>query len=89
MTLRDLLEHADGARWRERRAWERQAWLASILLQAWVKNAPSAKELLGDSMTPDAAEVALESLTGTAAGSLAALDAAYVQQAQERSHGRR
>ena len=81
MTLRDLQEHAEGVRWREKRLWEREAWLASVLLHAWIRNAPSPKELLGERVVD--AEASLEAVVGGGAqASLDMLDKAYEKQAR-------
>lgn len=87
-TVRDLVAAAEGFQWRERHAWERQAWLASVLLHAWVKDAPSPQALLGEVPDPQAAEQALEALTGHAPSSVEQLDAAYQRQAARKANGR-
>lgn len=61
MTLRDLVETAEGARWRERQAWERTAWQTSILLQKFGDRISPA-ELLGDISTTQDPEALLERL---------------------------
>jgi len=89
LTVRDLSEYAEGFHWRERQAHVRDAWLASVLLHGWVKDAPSPADLLGENrMEPTEAEAAMEQLTG-GNGNTVALDAAYQKQAELRAHGRR
>jgi len=85
-TLRDLMEQAEGYRWRERQAWERLAWQTSILLHAWVKDAPSPQQLLGQTVTDP--EAAMAKIVGEL-DSLAALDRAYQLQAERRTDGSR
>lgn len=89
LTVRELGAVAEGYQWRDRQAWERQAWLASVLLRAWVQNAPSPQQLLGDPSAVDA-ESAFEELTG-GTPSVAHLDAAYARQARLKAgnHGAR
>lgn len=80
-TLREFVDAAEGARWRDRQALERLAWQTAYLLRAWVKNAPTAAELLGESTSTDA-EAALEELAGAPQPSaVQQLDAAYAKQA--------
>lgn len=91
-TIRELLEQAEGARWREHRAMQRQAWLASNLLRAWVPNAPSPQQLLGEpTVAPEDAETKLLTLLGEDPRQLAVqtLGAAYQKQAAWRAHGDR
>jgi hypothetical protein len=79
MTVRELVEAAKGYEWRERRALERQAWLASVLLHAWVSNAPTPQQLLGDPLPVEESEAALDKFLG-AKPDTTAFDAALARQ---------
>jgi hypothetical protein len=86
-TVRELVAAAEGYRWRERQAWERAAWQTSYLLRAWIPNAPTPQQLLGEA-DPGDAEQALEALTGATLSPVEQLDRAFARQ-KAGAHGAR
>lgn len=64
LTARELLELAEGQRWRERQALEQLAWQTAYLLRAWGNPNITPKDLLADPPGPEESEAQLSTLLG-------------------------